>query len=59
MKLVMPQLKGLADGNLVRQVVGEELGKRVTCVCWGGTPRVILRRCLTLFCLLAGCGGGV
>jgi hypothetical protein len=25
MKLVMPQLKGLADGNLVRQVVGEEL----------------------------------
>jgi len=27
MKLVMPQLKGLADGNVVRQVVGEELGK--------------------------------
>jgi uncharacterized protein YqeY len=26
MKLVMPQLKGVADGNLVRQVVGEELG---------------------------------
>jgi uncharacterized protein len=25
MKLVMPQLKGVADGNLVRQVVGEEL----------------------------------
>ena len=25
MKVVMPQLKGLADGNLVRQVVGEEL----------------------------------
>lgn len=26
MKLVMPQLKGVADGNVVRQVVGEELG---------------------------------
>jgi uncharacterized protein len=26
MKLVMPQLKGLADGNLVRQIVTEELG---------------------------------
>ncbi len=25
MKLVMPQLKGLADGNLVRQIVTEEL----------------------------------
>jgi uncharacterized protein YqeY len=25
MKAVMPQLKGLADGNLVRQVVSEEL----------------------------------
>ena len=25
MKLVMPQLKGQADGNLVRQLVGEEL----------------------------------
>ena len=25
MKIVMPQLKGLADGNLVRQIVGEEL----------------------------------
>jgi uncharacterized protein len=25
MKLVMPQLKGAADGNVVRQVVGEEL----------------------------------
>ncbi|HEY4442447.1 MAG TPA: GatB/YqeY domain-containing protein [Candidatus Elarobacter sp.] len=25
MKLVMPQMKGVADGNLVRQVVGEEL----------------------------------
>jgi len=25
MKLVMPQLKGVADGNLVRQIVGEEL----------------------------------
>ena len=25
MKSVMPQLKGLADGNLVRQIVGEEL----------------------------------
>jgi uncharacterized protein YqeY len=25
MKVVMPQLKGLADGNLVRQIVGEEL----------------------------------
>jgi len=25
MKLVMPQLKGLADGNVVRTVVGEEL----------------------------------
>jgi len=24
MKVVMPQLKGLADGNLVRQIVGEE-----------------------------------
>ncbi|MGZ3499233.1 MAG: GatB/YqeY domain-containing protein [Vulcanimicrobiaceae bacterium] len=26
MKLAMPQLKGLADGNLVRQIVTEELG---------------------------------
>ena len=26
MKAVMPQLKGLADGNLIRQVVTEELG---------------------------------
>ncbi len=26
MKVVMPQLKGVADGNLVRQVVTEELG---------------------------------
>lgn len=25
MKVVMPQLKGLADGNLVRQIVAEEL----------------------------------
>jgi uncharacterized protein YqeY len=25
MKAVMPQLKGLADGNTVRQIVGEEL----------------------------------
>ncbi len=25
MKVVMPQLKGLADGNLVRQIVTEEL----------------------------------
>jgi hypothetical protein len=25
MKVVMPQLKGVADGNLVRQIVGEEL----------------------------------
>ncbi len=25
MKLVMPQLKGLADGNLVRQIVTEEM----------------------------------
>ena len=25
MKLVMPQLKGVADGNLVRQIVTEEL----------------------------------
>jgi uncharacterized protein YqeY len=25
MKIVMPQLKGLADGNLVRQIVTEEL----------------------------------
>ena len=25
MKLVMPQLKGIADGNLVRQIVAEEL----------------------------------
>jgi uncharacterized protein len=27
MKVVMPQLKGLADGNLVRQIVAEELAK--------------------------------
>ena len=27
MKVVMPQLKGLADGNLVRQIVTEELQK--------------------------------
>jgi uncharacterized protein len=27
MKAVMPQLKGLADGNLVRQIVSEELQK--------------------------------
>lgn len=26
MKVVMPQLKGLADGNLVRQIVTDELG---------------------------------
>ena len=26
MKAVMPQLKGIADGNLVRQIVTEELG---------------------------------
>jgi uncharacterized protein len=26
MKVAMPQLKGLADGNLVRQIVTEELG---------------------------------
>ena len=26
MKVVMPQLKGIADGNLVRQIVMEELG---------------------------------
>jgi uncharacterized protein YqeY len=25
MKAVMPQLKGLADGNLIRQIVTEEL----------------------------------
>jgi uncharacterized protein YqeY len=25
MKVVMPQMKGIADGNLVRQIVGEEL----------------------------------
>jgi len=28
MKVVMPQLKGLADGNLVRQIVTEELGSQ-------------------------------
>ncbi|HTD33966.1 MAG TPA: GatB/YqeY domain-containing protein [Candidatus Elarobacter sp.] len=27
MKAVLPQLKGLADGNAVRQIVGEELAK--------------------------------
>ena len=27
MKIVMPQLKGLADGNIVRQIVTEELAK--------------------------------
>jgi uncharacterized protein YqeY len=27
MKAVMPQLKGLADGNLVRQIVNEEIQK--------------------------------
>jgi uncharacterized protein len=27
MKVVMPQLKGVADGNLVRQIVTEELAK--------------------------------
>ncbi|MEO9170680.1 MAG: GatB/YqeY domain-containing protein [Candidatus Baltobacteraceae bacterium] len=26
MKVVMPQFKGVADGNLVRQIVAEELG---------------------------------
>lgn len=26
MKIVMPQLRGVADGNLVRQIVSEELG---------------------------------
>jgi uncharacterized protein YqeY len=25
MKIIMPQLKGVADGNLVRQIAGEEL----------------------------------
>ena len=28
MKVVMPQLKGLADGNLVRQIVSEELSAK-------------------------------
>ncbi len=28
MKVVMPQLRGQADGNLVRQIVTEELGNR-------------------------------
>ena len=28
MKVVMPQLKGVADGNLVRQIVTEELGSK-------------------------------
>ena len=28
MKVVMPQLKGVADGNLVRQIVTEELPPR-------------------------------
>ncbi len=28
MKAVMPQLKGLADGNLVKQIVGEELSRK-------------------------------
>jgi len=28
MKVVMPQLKGLADGNLVRQIVTEELAAK-------------------------------
>ena len=28
MKVVMPALKGLADGNLVRQIVTEELGSK-------------------------------
>jgi uncharacterized protein YqeY len=27
MKVIMPQLKGLADGNVVRQIVTEELAK--------------------------------
>ena len=27
MKAVLPQMKGLADGNTVRQIVGEELAK--------------------------------
>jgi uncharacterized protein len=27
MKLVMPQMKGIADGNMVRQIVTEELSK--------------------------------
>jgi len=27
MKVVMPLLKGLADGNVVRQIVTEELAK--------------------------------
>ena len=27
MKVVMPQLKGVADGNLVRQIVTEELSQ--------------------------------
>ncbi|HTJ27621.1 MAG TPA: GatB/YqeY domain-containing protein [Candidatus Limnocylindria bacterium] len=27
MKVVMPQLKGVADGNLVRQIAGEELAR--------------------------------
>ena len=29
MKAVMPQLKGLADGNLVRQIVTEEITKYI------------------------------
>lgn len=28
MKAVMPQLKGLADGNLIRQIVSDELAKK-------------------------------
>jgi uncharacterized protein len=27
MKLIMPQMKGIADGNMVRQIVTEELSK--------------------------------
>ena len=30
MKTVLPQLKGLADGNVVRQIVTEELRLGVT-----------------------------
>ncbi len=57
MKAVMPQLKGLADGNLVRQIAGRGTGRRlagVTLAAARGTRTRDLRRIAASLCLLFG-----